>query len=98
MLTDSHCCCWYFSGSTVRAQPTKNKFAFAKHPFTERLRGRPGHVVPLNVFDVSTVVTDEVMVTRALCVKPCGAAFDSHFTHQSRLNQVPKIVVSRRPG
>src|SRR5208283_1816210 len=80
--------------SALRAEPPENEFAFAKNPLTEGARGRPGHVVPLNVLHISAAVADEVVMPHAFRIESRGAALDGHFTHQTRLHQVPQIVIS----
>src|SRR5580692_4497363 len=84
--------------SALRAEPPENEFAFAKNPLTERARGRPGHVVPLEVLNIAAAVADKVVVSHAFRIKSGGAALDGHFTYQTRLHQVPQIVVGRSPG
>ena len=83
--------------SALHAQPPENDFAFAKNPLTEGARGRPGHLAPLNVLNIAAAVADEVVMPHAFRVKSGSAAFDGHFTHQTRLYQVPQIVISRSP-
>jgi hypothetical protein len=83
--------------SAFRAKPPKDEFAFAKNPFAEGAGTRPGHVVPRHILDIAATVTDEVMVPHALCVESRSAPLDRHFTHQTRLHQVPQIVISRGP-
>jgi len=41
-------------------QSPENDFAFAKNPLTESARGRPGHVVPIDVLNLAAAVADEV--------------------------------------
>src|ERR1700751_2799833 len=79
--------------SALRAEPAENNFAFAKHAFPDRLRSRPGHVVPLDVFNVAAAVADEVVMPHAFRIESGGATLDGHFAHQSRLHQVPQIVI-----
>src|SRR5580704_17093082 len=55
--------------SALPAEPPENQFAFAHHPLTEGARGRPGHVVPLNVFNISAAIADEVVMPRALRIE-----------------------------
>jgi hypothetical protein len=43
-------------------------------------------------------VADEVAMPQAFRIESRGAALDGHFTHQTRLHQVPQIVISRGPG
>ena len=81
--------------SALRAQPPENKFAFANNPLTEGTRGRPGHVAPLNILDIAAAVADEVVVPHAFRIEARGAALDGHFPHQTRLHQVPQIIISR---
>src|ERR1700722_11113096 len=82
----------------LRAEPAENEFAFAKHALTEGPRGGPGHVVPLEVLNLVAAVADEVVMSRASRIKSRGAPLDGHFTYQTRLHQVPQIVISRSPG
>ena len=81
----------------LHAESPENEFAFAKHPLAERARGRPGHVVPLDVLDLAAAVADEVVMPHAIQIESRGAALDCNFTHQTRLHQVPQIVLSRGP-
>ena len=83
--------------SALRAESPENEFAFAKNPLTEGSRGRPGHVVPLNVLNIAAAVADEVVMLHAFRIESRGAALDGHFAHQTRLHQVPQIVISRGP-
>ncbi len=59
---------------------------------------RPGHLIPLDILNAAAPVANEMMMPQALGVESRGAAFDGHFTHQSRLDQIPKIVVSCGSG
>src|ERR1019366_10077774 len=79
--------------SALCAEPPKNEFAFAKNPLTEGARGRPGHAVPLNVLNIAAAVADEVVMPHAFRIESRGAALDGHFTDQTRLHQVPQIVI-----
>src|SRR5712691_6571203 len=92
----------HFSGSVprsaLRAKPAENEFAFAKNPLTEGARGRPGNAVPLHVLNIAAAVADEVVMPHAFSIESRSAALDGHFTHQTRLHQVPQIVISRGPG
>ena len=74
-----------------------NEFAFAKNPLTEGARGRPGHIVPLHVLNIAAAIADEMVMAHAFGVESRGAALDGHFTHQTRLHQIPQIVISRGP-
>src|SRR5208337_1073785 len=85
------------SRGALRAESSENEFAFAKNPLAERARGRPGHVVPLDVLNIAAAVADEVVMPHAFRLESRGAALDGHFTHQTRLHQVPQIVISRGP-
>ena len=76
------------------AKSAENQFAIANDPLSQGARGRPGHVVPLNVLNVSAAVADEVMMEQAFGIESRGAALDRHFTHQACLHQVPQIVIS----
>jgi hypothetical protein len=80
------------------AEPPKNEFTLAKNSLTKGARSGLGHIVPLDILDVAAAVADEVVMTHDLGVESCGAALDSHFPHQTRLHQVPQIVISGRPG
>jgi hypothetical protein len=84
--------------SAFGAQPPENEFAFADDPLAEGARGRLGHVVPLNVLNISAAVANEVMMQQAFGIESRGAALDCHFTHQARLHQVAQIVIGRGPG
>src|ERR1035441_8724896 len=83
--------------SALRAEPPENEFAIANNPLTEGARGGPGHIVPLNILNIAAAVADEVVMPHALRVESRAAALDGHFTHQTRLHQVPQIVISRGP-
>jgi hypothetical protein len=76
------------------AKSAENEFALANDPLTQGARGRPGHFVPLNVFNISAAVADEVMMQQAFGIESRGAALDCHFTHQAGLHQVTQIVIS----
>jgi hypothetical protein len=84
--------------SALRAKPPENEFAFAKNPPTEGARGGPGHVVPFYVLNIAAAVADEVVMPHASGIESCGPALDGHFPHQTRLHEVPQIVISRGPG
>ena len=84
--------------SAFGAKPAENELAFADDPLAEGARGRPGHVVPLNVLNISAAVANEVMMEQAFGIESRGAALDRHFTHQARLHQVAQIVIGRGPG
>jgi len=75
--------------SALGAEPAENEFAVAKDPLAEGARGRLGHVVPPYVLNIAAVIADEMVVPHAFCIKSRGAALDGHFTHQTRLHQVP---------
>ena len=77
-----------------RAKSAENKFTIAHDSFTQGARGRPGHVVPFKIFDISAAVADEVMMQQAVQIVARGSALDRHFTHQSCLHQVTQIVIS----
>src|ERR1700723_553503 len=79
--------------STLHAEPPENKFAFAKNPLAERARGRLRHVVPLDVLNIAAAIADEVVMLQAFGIESCGSPLDSHFTHQTRLHQIPEIVI-----
>jgi hypothetical protein len=79
--------------STLCAEAAKNHFTFAEDPLTKGTRARPGHVVPLHVFNVATAVADKVVMPHAFRIESRGAALHSHFSHQARLYQVPQIVI-----
>jgi hypothetical protein len=74
--------------SAFGAQPPENELALADDPLAEGARGRLGHVVPLNVLNISAAVANEVMMQHAFGIESRGAALDRHFTHQARLHQV----------
>jgi hypothetical protein len=76
------------------AKSAENEFAIANDPLPQGARGRPGHVIPLKVLNISAAVADEVMVQQAFGIESRGAALDRHFTHQACLHQVTQIVVS----
>ena len=84
--------------SAAGAKPPKNELAFANNAFAEGARGRPGHVVPLNVFNISAAVANEVMMQQTFCIEARGSALDCHFPHQPRLHEIPQIVISGSPG
>jgi len=75
--------------SAFRADPAENEFAFAKNPLTEGAGGRPGHVVPFHILNIAAAVADEVVMQHALRIESRAASFHGHFTHQTRLHQVP---------
>ncbi len=83
--------------SAFGAEPPENEFAFANNPLAEGTLGGPGHVIPINVFNFSAAVTDEVMMQQAFGIESRCAAFDRNFTHQARLHEVSQIVISRGP-
>ncbi len=68
-----------------------------KNPLTEGARGRPGHLAPLNVLNIAAAVADEVVMPHAFRIESRGTPLDGYFTHQTRLHQVPQIVISRGP-
>jgi hypothetical protein len=70
------------------AKSAENEFAIANDPFTQGALGRLGHVVPLQVLNISAAVADEVMMQQAFHIESRGAALNRHFTHQARLHQV----------
>jgi hypothetical protein len=39
-----------------------------------------------------------MVMPRAFRIESRGAALDGYFTHQTRLDQIPEIIISRRPG
>ena len=84
--------------SALGAKPPENKFAFANNALTEGARGSLGHIVPLNILNVSAAVADEVMMQQAFGIESRGAALDRHFPHQAGLHQVAQIVIGRGPG
>src|SRR4029077_948038 len=83
--------------SALHAEPPENEFAFAKNPLTKGARGRPGYVVPLHVLNIAAAVANEVVMPHAFRIESRGAALDGHSTHQTRLHQVPQIVISSCP-
>ena len=79
------------------AEPPENELAFAKNPLAEGGRSGPGHLEPLYVFNIAATIADEMVMLHALRIESRGAAFDGHFTHQTRPNQIPQIIISRGP-
>ena len=77
------------------AEPPENEFASAKNPLTEGARGRPGNIVPLHILHIAAAVADKVVMPHAFRIESRGAALDGHFPDQTRLHQVPQIVISR---
>src|SRR5271169_5799501 len=77
------------------AEPPENEFAFAKNALTKGARGRPGHFAPVNILNIAAAVADEVVMPHAFRIESRGAALHGHFTYQTRLHQVPQIIVSR---
>src|ERR1700742_602750 len=75
------------------AKSAEDEFAITNDPLTQGARGRPGHVVPLDVLNISAAVADEMMMQQSLGIETRGAAFDGHFTHQACLHQVTQIVI-----
>ena len=84
--------------SALRAKPTQNKLAFTNNSLAERTRGRFGYVVLLHVLHIGAAVAYEVVVPQTFQIEPPGAALDGHFPHQTRLHQVPQIVISCGSG
>src|SRR5260221_1467010 len=83
--------------SALGAESPENEVAFAKNPLTEGARARPGHVIPFNILNIAAAVADEVVMLRAFRIESRGAALNGHFRHQTRLDQVPQIVISSGP-
>ena len=83
--------------SALRAESSKNKLAFTNNSLPERTRGRLGHVIPVDVLNAAAPVANEVVVACAFQIESTGAALDGHFPYQTRLDQVPQIVISRGP-
>ena len=81
----------------LRAEPSEDEFIFAKNPLTERPRRRLRYAVPIDVLNIAAAVTDEVVMPHVFRIESRGAALDGHFTHQTRLHQVPQIVISCSP-
>jgi hypothetical protein len=79
------------------AKSAENEFAIANDALAQGARGRPGHVVPLNVVNISAAVADEVMMQKTFGIESSGAALDRNFTHQACLHQVTQIVISGGP-
>ncbi len=77
------------------AKTAKDEFAFAENPLTEHARGRPGQVEPFHIFHIAAAITDEMVMPHASHVESRGASFDRHFAHQTCLNQIAQIVISR---
>jgi hypothetical protein len=73
----------------LRAEPAENELVFANDPLAEGARGWPGDVVPLHVLNIAAAVADEVVMAYAFRIESRGAALGSHFTHQTRLHEVP---------
>jgi hypothetical protein len=69
----------------------------ANNSLTESARSRPGHVEPLHILNIPATVADKVVVPQAFGIKARRAALNSHFPHQTRVHQVPQIVVRRSP-
>jgi hypothetical protein len=67
--------------SALRAEPAENNLAFAKNAFPDRLRGRPGYVVPRDVLNIAAAVADEVVMAHAFRVESSGATLDGYFAH-----------------
>jgi hypothetical protein len=84
--------------SAPGAKPPENELTIADDSLAQGARGRPGHVVPLNVFYVAAGVANEVMMQQTFCIEARGAALDRHFPHQARLHEIAQIVISRGPG
>jgi len=80
------------------AESTKNKLAFAHDPFADRARCRLGHSEPFHILDISAAIADEMVMPHPFCVETCGSPLDRDFAHESRLHQIPQIVVRRSPG
>jgi len=64
------------SRSALGAESPENQFAFAKNPLTEGARGRPGHVVPLEVLNLAAAVANEVVMPHAFRIESRGAALE----------------------
>jgi hypothetical protein len=84
--------------SAASAKPPKNELAFANHPLAQRARGRLGHVVPLNVFNIPAAVANEVMMQQTFGIEARSAPLNRHFPHQAGLHQVAQIVIGCGPG
>jgi hypothetical protein len=84
--------------NALRAESTENQFTFAKNPLPQGTRGRWGYVVPLHIFNVAAVVADKVVMPQAFGIESRGATFDRDFANETRLHQVPEIVISRGSG
>ena len=80
------------------AQPAENQLTLAKDALAERACGWLGDVIPLHILDIAAAVADEVVMPHAFRVESSRAALGGHFTHQTRLHQVPEIVISSGPG
>ena len=82
----------------LRAKSPENELAFAKNPLAEGTGGRPAHVVPLQILYITAAVTNKVVMPHALGVKSRGTALDGYLPDQTRLDQVPQIVIRGGPG
>ena len=81
------------ASSAICAEPAKNQFAFANNALAQGACSRPGHVVPIDVLYVATVVADEMVVPHAFRIESRGAAFDSHFAHQASVHEISQVVI-----
>lgn len=86
------------AGNTILAGSPENKFGFAKHALAQRGRRGRRHVVPVHVLDASAAIANEMMVPRAFGVEAGGATLHGYFPHQTRLHQVPQIVIGGGAG
>ena len=84
--------------SALRAEPPENQLAFAQNPFPKRAGAGPRHVEPVRILHIAATVADEVVMPHACRIEARGTALDGHLSHQTRLNQVPQIVISGGPG
>ena|SRR5579871_467196 len=84
--------------STPRTEPSKNQFALANKPLTERTGHRLGHVIPIQIFDIAAAVANEVVMPHAFGVETRGTALDSNFPYQASPHQVSQIVIRCGPG
>ena len=55
-------------------------------------------MAPFHILNIPTAVADEVVMPYPSRIESRGAALDGHLAYQTRLHQVPQIVISRGPG
>ena len=81
----------------LRAKSPKYQFTFAKHPFPQRTRRRPRHFAPRNVLHIPASVANEMVMPHAFRIELRSSPFHRYFPYQSRLHQIPQVVINRRP-